>query len=167
MNEMTPLYHLLEKIEEKMDLQSDDDVASGLKAVKWCIEHRMTQQGYTILREIIVSWVGEKVFEKRKDVYDKHKREIISKSLNIINKNIPEEKWENLNNRPSRDRVYDIKSIDNIFDIADAFVNLAKLRNDFNHAGYWKKPMDESVLTSKLPGHYEKVMKLLDGREPE
>jgi hypothetical protein len=36
---------------------SDDSVRDGLKAAKWCLDHGLIQQGFTILNEVLVSHV--------------------------------------------------------------------------------------------------------------
>lgn len=48
-----PLKPLIDKITKKVADFKNDDIQNGYNAVKWCIDHGLTQQGFTILQETI------------------------------------------------------------------------------------------------------------------
>lgn len=140
---MSPLVHLLGKIEDKMMGFGDDDIKNGLEAVKWCIEHNMTQQGYTILREIILTWLAGKHYGYESDeLYNRNKRELFGSGLYCVD--LPEEKWkpEELKSNRNKIKVENIRKIDNITELKKIFVDLGEYRNDINHAG-WREDAKE------------------------
>lgn len=82
----------------KTDFQNsyDDDITNGFFAVKWCIQHGLIQQGYTLLQETIVSVIQSKIqFPKEFTDSDKDtltKRNFVSQFLNCYEK--PTDQWE-------------------------------------------------------------------------
>jgi len=82
---MSPLVHLLGKIEDKMKGFADDDIKNGLEAVKWCINHNMTQQGYTILEELIITWLAKEYYKNELyKIYEVPKRLMLAKILHLL-----------------------------------------------------------------------------------
>ena len=49
-----PLLHMVAK---KMEIFNGDELKNGLAAAKWCLEHNLIQQGFTILREALISFI--------------------------------------------------------------------------------------------------------------
>lgn len=60
-NFIAPLQLILEHIEQKVRAYETDEVQNGLHAVEWCIQHRLTQQGITLLQETIISILMEQL----------------------------------------------------------------------------------------------------------
>ena len=47
---------LLDRVRQKMvPFRGGDDVADGIQAARWCLEHNLIQQGYTILHETLIT----------------------------------------------------------------------------------------------------------------
>ena len=57
----TQLKPLISKVKHKLEPFNNRRVENGFAAVEFCIEHGMTQQGYTFLRENIVNYVIARV----------------------------------------------------------------------------------------------------------
>jgi len=138
----SPMIPLLDKIDEKVIGFGNNDILNGLEAVKWCLAHNLTQQGYTILRELVTTWLAIQHYgNKEKEIYNRYKRSIFSDGLiYAIHKEKPEAEWkEHLRN--NREKVETIKKIKGIGDLAKYFNNLCdQYRNDIDHCGCRRKP---------------------------
>lgn len=146
-----PVFH---KIKNQIKLFNGDIISDGIQAVKWCHEHNLIQQGYTILEEMLISYCMTQIGQKPQDW---NKREIVNQAVHIYLYKTPESEWredvsENKNN---------INELLNFFDgntqIAKLMRNLSQDRNDLNHAGYNPNPMQADKFTNKLQGYIEKV----------
>jgi len=152
---LSPLIHLLEKIEDKMRDFCDDDIKNGLQAVRWCIEHNMTQQGYTILREIVVTWLAKRHYGNKSEVYDERRRDIFSTSLVVIGRDIPEEEWTFSPKNKKKTR--DIKNIADIKNMSNCFDELGKYRNDIDHSGCRNNPVEANELINVLGNYFGQI----------
>ncbi len=52
------LLPVLRRVENKISGFKKDDIRNGLEAARWCLEHRLIQQGITILQETMVTLAG-------------------------------------------------------------------------------------------------------------
>lgn len=57
LEQIAPLKPLLENVKTAFSSFSDENVLNGISAARWCLEHKLIQQGITILRETIISMV--------------------------------------------------------------------------------------------------------------
>jgi len=46
---------LLDRVSERVMLFQADPVQDGIQAARWCLEHNLIQQGYTILNETLIT----------------------------------------------------------------------------------------------------------------
>lgn len=53
---LTPL---LESLKTALSISGDNTLATTLTVVRWCLQNRLIQQGYTILEEGIITYLGE------------------------------------------------------------------------------------------------------------
>ena len=134
-NEYRVFIPIVQKIEDKIKKYNNDDIYNGFRAVEWCIEHNMIQQGITLIQETIITYILNK-FEIRGNDNTKNIRELISVKLGEIE----EKKNYNLNNKYERLNVdYYLKIMDNtknISEISKIFNSLRNHRNNINHGGY-------------------------------
>lgn len=156
---MSPLVHLLGKVEDKMNGFENDDIKNGLEAVKWCLEHNMTQQGYTILEELIITFIAKQYYkDKPKKVYEEQRRIILSKIIYVICNSLPEEKWDkSLQREENIKKIEQIKKHDNIMALGKLFYELAEYRNDIDHSGCREKPKTSSELITELKNYFKQV----------
>ncbi|ACX73077.1 CRISPR-associated protein, TM1812 family [Methanocaldococcus vulcanius M7] len=153
-----PMIPLLERVKEKLSDFEDNDIYNGLKAVKWCIDHNLIQQGYTLLQESIVTIICKK-FEF--DELDREYRMLISSALNIKGQDIPEDNWNEFAKKNKELIKETISKCDD--ELSKIFVEITQYRNNLNHAGYnrdKKKPKD---FENKLKELYERTLKVLWG----
>ncbi len=153
-----PMIPLLERVKEKLADFEDNDIYNGLKAVKWCIDHNLIQQGYTLLQESIITIICKKLGF---DELDRDYRTLISSALNIKVKNTPEEKWSEFakKNRELIERIISICDDE----LAKIFVEITQYRNNLNHAGYNRDKIKPKDFEDKLKELYERTIKVLWG----
>jgi CRISPR-associated DxTHG motif protein len=133
-----PFRPLFEKIQERLDSFSGDSLMDGLAAVRWCADHNLIQQGFTILEEILFTYMVSGVGH---DPLDETIRKIASQTFAIIRKDLV--RTPALWHKPSKEYP----------DITMKFINfilehkgmdkighdLQPIRNDLNHAAFGKK----------------------------
>jgi hypothetical protein len=155
---------LLEKVGRKTGWFKDAAVDNGYAAVRWCIDHDLTQQGYTLLQETIVTDFQERTFDAP-DVRDKGQREIVSQALTIEAKRLPQEQWK----REARENPESVEKIRMAVcsheGLAAAYNSLTEYRNDINHGGYSKEIREPDDFPRKLTTLFVKVCKALGKAE--
>lgn len=115
--------------------------SNALRAVGWCIEHDLTQQGITLLQEAIVDeWVS-----RWTDLLETHsssssgdprrwQRDFVSSLLAVAGRGITPERWSGM---VGDNRALATACADRLpAAIASEYDKLTKLRNDINHGGY-------------------------------
>lgn len=142
------LLPLLEHLDDRLECFSGNPVHDGLRAVEWCLEHNLIQQGFTILREFLIGYVcqGFKI-----DPHDFGMRErmedCIGKDVNVWNRNVTlhggTETTAMLDSLPLV--VFKQKQ-----ELLEIFSPVMKLRNDINHAGMRREALDPATLRSEL-----------------
>ncbi|SHK23531.1 MULTISPECIES: TIGR02221 family CRISPR-associated protein [Desulfatibacillum] len=149
--EMIPL---LEKVETRMAPFAGDATRDGVAAARWCLDHSLYQQGFTILSETLVSHVAAEAGlnpEERKD------RIIANQAAKIFKDNLLEDLWK----PEARSNAEKTKKCLAFFDgsegLADKILELAGLRNDINHAGFTQSAMPPRSVESKLKNILEDV----------
>ena len=54
---LEPLVPILHKVRDSLDAFKQQDIKNGFRAIEWCIDHQLVQQGITLFRETIVSYI--------------------------------------------------------------------------------------------------------------
>ncbi|MDY0133364.1 MAG: TIGR02221 family CRISPR-associated protein, partial [Desulforegulaceae bacterium] len=126
---------LLKHIEKSVSGFGDDRIKNGLSAVKWCMDHGLVQQGYTMLLELIFT---KMIIVASKDPSDLKNRDLASKALHyIMNKKTDKSSWLpiSLENEEFTQKMVDFGVK---FDFDKKFRANSNLisqnRNDLNHA---------------------------------
>jgi len=133
--EILPLLKpLLGKIEEVASNYNGHILPDGLAAARWCLEHNLVQQGFTILQEAIVSHFAGAVGGNVKDIA---KRRVVSRAFAILSQNLVEipSMWEaeaRDNEVFTREVIHAIVKTEGISGI---FEKIREKRNDLAHAG--------------------------------
>lgn len=147
--DMDPAFQpLLSHLDERLSNFTGRPVEDGLRAVQWCAEHNLVQQGYTILREFMISYVC-KGFG-----VDEHDWEKRSSIANSIGKDV--ETWQRYQKQRKGVKVkidlvtpeYELFSPDS--ELPEMFSTLFGLRNDINHAGMRKGAKPAKTLKDDL-----------------
>jgi CRISPR-associated DxTHG motif protein len=146
---LPPFVPLFDMIKKTMEPFSGDPVADGIKAVEWCRDHNLSQQGFTILNELAISHILSQAGQ------DPHKidyRTVASQALTISQRNLTNQKseWapEARENENLTLRI--IKYVQGRTSLVELMSQLREARNDLNHAGFRKNPMDESKFEKRL-----------------
>lgn len=158
-SQLRPLIPLLEKIEEKTAEFSEMDIENGFRAVKWCIEHSLIQQGITLLQEMIITYISHFTNQEfRLNYCAKKDRELVSIALNFVNKNITREDWKI--DEDHKETVAALINNNTLQSFAKPYSELSTLRNDINHGGFRgdRRPKDfYNILIKK----FEEIQKLI------
>lgn len=131
-----PFEVLLGNIEDKLRKLSAESAPSWFNAAKWCLEHKLIQQGITLLLEGIISHVIKKI--NKPDTLnssEKDVRDIVSQALHIGSRKLAFENWNVVakKNKATIKEVLELEDLSELFPIYSAISNK---RNDINHAGY-------------------------------
>ncbi len=130
-----PFLPLFQRLEQRLNPFGSDSLRDGLAAARWCVDHNLIQQGYTILEEVIFSHV---VVEAGGDPLAHSHREIASEAFVVVSMGWIEDR--------SRWGKYALKDPDMAMKMIDFIRNCGELhravgglrarRNDINHAGF-------------------------------
>jgi len=147
---------LLEQLRKRLEVFTGHEVMDGIRLAQWCAEHNLIQQGYTILRECLITYVckGYGV-----DLADFDARERITKAIG--------EDLHAWHKRHEKKRVSGnaetppLSVFQDKLDLLKVFDKLFWLRNDINHAGMRKKPSKATTLKDELDKLIDDVRRLL------
>jgi hypothetical protein len=149
LHSVKPLGPLLEKLQGRMTAFPGDEIGDGLQAVRWCLDHNLIQQGFTLLQEIIITHLLK---ELSLDFLDKKNRIIINQGFAIFRGDLSRDKWE----EPARNHEELIENIKGLLyhsqGLSDAYQSLTDFRNDLNHAGFRKNFRSPEKFKKKLEG---------------
>jgi CRISPR-associated DxTHG motif protein len=132
-NLIPPLKPLFKRIRETLGKFDGNRVRDGLQAARWCLEHNLIQQGYTILQEIVVTHLAVKAgVDHEKREY----REMAGRAAAMTRKMIdPGTLTDNV-----QERAEVIGRYMEIFraqpSLVGIFSELSDARNNLNHAGF-------------------------------
>lgn len=135
-----PFKPLLGKVKEKVDrFKPTRDVENGFTAVRWCLDHQLIQQGITLLQEVTLTFLMERLISDGHplNVHHHAPREFVAKSLQVLAKRLPESDWHPpLNDPQRRPLVLYIHNMPLARQLASPYRELSLLRNDINHGGF-------------------------------
>lgn len=155
MNTLKPLQPLLHKIAPALAFFRGEEIADGLAAARWCLDHQLYQQGYTILHETMITFVANKAIGR--DGRDQDDRNLVNQCVTIIRKNIPEAEWlppAGTDQSITRQMIVWLQPQQ---DLLNGLRNLADARNDLNHAGHNDNPCNPKKIQSNLARHIEEM----------
>lgn len=153
-----PLFPLLEKIDNRVSFFNGDDFQQGVQAAKWCLEHNLIQQGFTILEESLITHV---VALAGFDPYIKLTREVAGQAMTIFSKNISEDRWK----APAVEHKEILNKFREIFqsqpEIPKRYLSIVDKRNDLNHGGCREEPLTASIFFQSLGQLIDNVEKTI------
>ena len=159
---LSPFDSLFKKIEEKsMPFGAEDPWEKALSAVEWCIEHRLIQQGYTILLEAVITEICRLLGAK--DPYgDISLRKFVSALLSVTAAKTPPGEWRG-ELRERREEAQKIQEVGGtpFLEVAKAYDKLNKMRNDINHCGCKKDSHKSAKLITQLEELYQALKKTM------
>ncbi len=150
-----PLTPLLSRLAKAVGDFSGNEVQDGIAASRWCLEHNLLQQGFTILQETMLTHVLTQATDRDEDPLDINKRNIVNKAVNIELNDIHFEKWDEV----AKENKQLIKQVRDWLrpqkDLLDCMRNLTSNRNDINHAGMNSNPMSADKFETKLKDYLD------------
>ena len=159
-----PLHPLFEHISKQVAFYKGDIISDGIQAAKWCLEHNLIQQGFTILQEILIT---NFIIRTSEDPTDKKHRGIAASAISICQKNIPEDQWAGVAGRcPKITKQYNSLYKKEI-ELVEVLDGLTELRNDLNHAGFRDQPTKADVFSKKLGKLIDKTEHSFDSYLPD
>ena len=144
---ITPFTPIVSKLSEAFHtFKSENSIINGFHAVQWCIDNNLIQQGITILKEMITSFI---CIDNNLDSNIEKNRNLIDTAFAIKNKNLKEKDWNEfaLKNKEQINKLLDLDLIKILY---KKFNELSQLRNDINHAGFKQNVRKPKVFKEKL-----------------
>jgi hypothetical protein len=145
-----PFQPILQTLSEKTAPFSGEVLSDGIRAAEWCLKHNMIQQGYTILLEVLVTWVASLYLPEKSGLTEIDIRKIVSSAIHIAKHDTPERQWKYTAKKyPEITQQY-IEICRQYPVLLDLYAPLTDFRNDLNHAGYSTSPKPPETIIKKL-----------------
>src|SRR5690606_27785103 len=151
---------ILKKVSNLLRNFKKNNPLNLLEAVKWCVANKLTQQGYTLLSEFLITFV---LMQLNLDYKDKDIRELINGFL-MINGNITKFNFQKFNpkNDPEIQLKYekileDARKLPGFNDLCRRAHSINSYRNDINHAGTNNNPRSAEKLQADLKDKLDKL----------
>ncbi len=145
---------LLQQLQEKINTFVGDTISIGIQAAKWCRDHNLVQQGFTILQEFLIDYIAQ---ETQLDRSKLEHRNLVSQAATILERNISIENWLT----PAREHPPITRKLIDFFKgrspLVKIFTELTDWRNDLNHAGYGRQLRDARKFYDKLGDLIQKI----------
>jgi len=150
-----PLKPLLERLAGAVQDFSGDEFRDGIAAARWCLNHNLVQQGFTILEETMITHFLKQTLHHQEHAHAEKMRNLVGMAINIHTNNRPLEEWveEARNNKEHIDRIVDWLGQNP--DVIRHVKNLIQQRNDMNHAGFKDNAMKAVSFHDKLAEHID------------
>lgn len=146
---------LMAEIEDKVDLFTDSRRENMWGTIKWCAEHGLYQQAYTLAVEYIISIVYEmldeqKVIDAQENLEEmRDTRKAISGILHVLFN--PKAKFKKEFKEKHQDLITAIGKITNEHkDIFNIFQTINRYRNNINHAEYAQENLTVGSIHSRI-----------------
>ncbi len=159
-----PLIPVVKKIELSFaNFSVDKNTLNGLHAARWCYDNRMYQQAITILQETIVSLICE---QTGLSVKNDTERMLVNIAFYVVfNKKQQEEETWRLPNygdgNDAKNKVKELIQLPIVNALSSSFFVATNLRNDFNHSGFRKNPMEADKIVKLIGERIQKVYDIL------
>lgn len=157
---LPPLLPLLDRLEQGVSSFTGDEVFDGLQAVRWCMNHGLTQQAYTILREVLITHLAQQAGLNPKS----HKeREAVGTALHMIS----QKKSAPINVEDLAPVSKYVAYFNTIKDFHPTVQKILDTRNDMNHAGYRSGARPARNLRQELPERIKEVQDFISHQPKE
>ncbi len=153
-----PLKSILGKIEDQIEPFSGHFIMDGIKASRWCLEHNLIQQSYTILQETLITYFVFSIGKNPEDYSSKNRyRTLANQAVSIFLNKLSVEKWKKdaFENQPVIEKFINFYKTKKI--LVKLYHNLTGFRNDLNHAGYSDSARSAEKFRKELPGFLKTV----------
>lgn len=149
---------IFKKVENEFIKYEKNNVLNGLLAIKWCIDHNLIQQGYTLMSEFLPSYILHFINERYDD---KDARNTINGFLGI-NGNIEKFKFKDSIKKRQTELLNKTLKIPLFKRLCERNRSInPQNRDDINHAGFRKNPKEYEIFKSELVDKYEKLKEVI------
>ncbi len=150
---------LFDRVRDEIRVFPEARFNGGIEAARWCLDHRLIQQGYTILQETLASCIKEQFQEEAV-------QKLAITAVRLYSTKTPPEEWKGEAGKPENKLIMDrlFKFFEGNKPLVDLLQSLPQERNDLNHAGYVKDPKDSKHFFSKLEVYIKKAEDILRSR---
>lgn len=158
--EFKPLVPLFEHIQKRVSQFRGDAVHDGIQAAKWCLDHNLIQQGFTILQETLITHF---VTMNGQDPGSLTHRNIAASAVKFAKNDTPEDKWQG---DAGKDKVLTrqyISMFKTMEELSDVFRGLTPSRNDLAHAGYRDDRKRPEKFEKELGEAIPKIEAMIEG----
>jgi len=140
-----PLVPLLDKIKNRTaGFNGTNEISDGIRAARWCLDHNLIQQAYTILQETAVSFflnTANNSMETKHPCENIHSRAMVCGAATLLaqNKELAEYRLPDDQSRAVLEKIWALLKTPK-----ENYQNMDRLeqrRNDLNHAGMKKCPL--------------------------
>ena len=157
LKQFLPLIKIISKIYENIKAYGTDSIDKDfLYAVKQCDSFNLIQQGYTILQELLTTYVVNRL---NQDYKSRNKRNTIESKINKIKKVLNDQSQLMIECKYFIDRGI---SLDVIKSIALLHKEIADFRNDLNHGGFAKENNTYEDFKNNLNKSVEKFENIIN-----
>ncbi len=154
-----PLRPLLEQLQVSTEQFNGERVNDGIAASRWCLEHNLIQQGFTILEETLFTWILTRATELSPD--KELNRTLVNQAVAICLHEIPGKEWK----KESREHPEIAEALIHWLapreELLKVMRNLTADRNDINHAGMKEGPLKPDKFTTRLASYLDVCAKFI------
>jgi CRISPR-associated Csx2 family protein len=160
-----PFRQIIKPLLNKLEYFRMGEVKNGYLAVGWCIDHQLFQQAYTLLQETIITDVLWTLYDEIEVPYntksnsDNKPVTIYREDLADILGKIGNQKLK-CDSQDLQDCKEKIEKDPRLKALAKLFIELRKLRNDFNHGGYEPKAASAKKLIKTINDLYQQLKEI-------
>jgi len=150
---------VLDKLEPALAAFQDDEITDGLAAARWCLNHHLYQQGYTILLETMITFVVNQALGK--DGRNQEDRDLVNQCAAIITKDIPESECRHPANHDKLIPQRMITWMRPQQELLKGLRDLIGIRNDINHSGQRDTAMRPETIRKNLSRYLEEMEQIV------
>jgi CRISPR-associated Csx2 family protein len=151
---LEPLVPILQKVRDSLSPFKQEDILNGFRAIEWCIEHQFVQQGITLFRETIVSYICHRC---QMDFQRREHRGLIERTFQLYGRS-----KDMLLKEPDYEKVRPLFREPLVGKLHPLYQEVSfQYRNDINHGGYLKGSKEAFEFVIILRRKFEELKKII------
>lgn len=151
---LEPLVPILHKVRDSLSPFKQEDIKNGFRAIEWCIEHQLFQQGITLFRETIVSYICHR---SQLDFQRREHRGLVERTFQLYGRS-----KDVLLKEPDYEKVRPLFREPLVGKLHPLYQEVSfQYRNDINHAGYLQGSKEAFEFVIILRRKFEELKKII------
>lgn len=151
---------LLGKAQAEINAFGECSALDGVQAAKWCLEHNLTQQAYTILSETMITHVCELAGN---DPLNYDERKMVNEAGKILALHMPQDDWIHSDPGRSDKKKACLEILEEHERLWKTQEKLIPRRNDLNHSGWRPDPAAANKFGERLKQLIEDAEEAIKG----